>query len=99
VYTKQNKGEYMKKLVKVEEVSGEGFLALMGQTVTIYCMNYIYAGKLVGVNDTFVKLENGHIVYETGAHSDKKFKDAQKVSDELYVQLNSIESYAVTKDL
>jgi hypothetical protein len=89
----------MKKLVKVEEVQGEGLIALMGQTVTLFCMNYIYAGTLVGVNDTFVKLENGHIVYETGPFSDKKFKDAQKVSNELYIQLNSVESYAVTKEL
>lgn len=89
----------MKKLVKVEEVSGEGFLALMGQTVTIFCLNYIYAGTLVGVNDTFIKLENGHIVYETGAFSDKKFKDAQKVSDELYIQLNCVESFSVGKSL
>jgi hypothetical protein len=89
----------MKKLVKVEEVAGEGFLALMGQTVTVFCMNYIYAGTLVGVNDTFIKLENGHIVYETGEFTSKKFKDAQKVSQELYIQLNSIESYAVTKEL
>lgn len=89
----------MKKLVKVEEVAGEGLLALMGQTVTIFCMNYIYAGTLIGVNDTFLKLENGHIVYETGAFSEKKFKDAQKMADELYIQLNSVESYAVTKEL
>lgn len=89
----------MKKLVKVEEVAGEGLLALMGQTVTVFCMNYIYAGTLVGVNDTFLKLENGHIVYETGAFNEKKFKDAQKMAQELYIQLNSVESYAVTKDL
>lgn len=89
----------MKKLVKVEEGAGEGLLALMGQTVTIFCMNYIYAGTLVGINDTFVKLENGHIIYETGSFSEKKFKDAQKVSQELYIQLNSVESYAITKEL
>jgi hypothetical protein len=89
----------MKKLVKVEEVECEGFLALMGQTITIFSLNYIYAGKLVGVNDKFVKLENAHIVYETGSFTEKKFKDAQKVADDFYVQLTCIESYAVTKDL
>jgi len=89
----------MKKLVKVEEVEGEGFLALMGKTITIFCMNYIYAGKLVGVNETYIKLENAHIIYETGAYTDKKFKDAQKLNDEFYIQLNSIESFGVLKDL
>lgn len=87
----------MKKLVKVEEVSGEGFLALMGQQVYILCMNYHYTGRLVGVNDTFVKLETGAIVYDSGPHSDSCFKDAQVVADELYIQLNSVESFSATK--
>jgi hypothetical protein len=89
----------MKKLVKVEEVAGEGFIALLGQTVTLFCMNYIYAGTLVGVNDEFIKLENGHIVYETGSFTETKFKDAQKVSSELYIIKSSVESFAVTKQL
>lgn len=90
----------MKKLVKVEEVSGEGLIALMGENVILFCMNYIYSGKLVGVNDTFVKLENPHIVYSTGAFTDKKFSDAQKLNvDEHYVQLSAIESFGLTKQL
>ena len=87
----------MKKLVKVEEVSGEGLVGLMGENVTLFCMNYIYAGQLVGVNDTFVKLENAHIVFETGAFTDAKFKDAQKLPSDWYVQLSSIESYGILK--
>lgn len=87
----------MKKLVKVEEVAGEGMLALMGQNVLILCMNYFYTGKLVGVNDSFIKLEDAAIVYETGPHSDSKFKDAQKIAEEHYVQLSAIESYSATK--
>ena len=57
----------MKQIVTVTEVDGEGLDALLGQNVMLFCMNYIYAGKLVGVNDKFVKLENCSIVYETGA--------------------------------
>jgi hypothetical protein len=87
----------MKKLVKVEEVAGEGMLALMGEQVYILCMNYHYTGKLVGVNDTFVKLEQGAIVYESGEHTALRFENAQIVSDELYIQLNSIEAFAATK--
>jgi hypothetical protein len=85
----------MKKLVKVEEVQGEGFLALMGQEVTVFCNIYIYAGKLVGVNDTFIKLENAAVVYATGAFTDAKFQDAQPLPNDLYIQLNSIESFTV----
>lgn len=90
----------MKKLVKVEEVDGEGLLALMGETVTLFCLNYIYAGKLVGVNDTFVKLENAHVVYETGEFSAHSFKDAQKVSKGVwYVRTDAVESFGLLKEL
>jgi hypothetical protein len=89
----------MKKLVKVEEVEGEGYIALMGQTVTLFCMNYIYAGTLVGVNDDFIKLENGHIIYETGSFTTNQFEDAQKISDCLYIVKSSVESFSVTKEL
>lgn len=87
----------MKKLVKVEEVAGEGLIGLMGEEITIFCMNYIYAGKLTGVNDTCIKLDNAHVVFETGAFNDKGYKDAQKVAEELYIQTNSIESFGKTK--
>lgn len=86
----------MKKLVKVEEVSGEGLLGLLGETVTIYCLNYIYAGVLEGVNDKCIKLKNAHIVFETGAFTADKFSDAQKIGDEYYVAIPTIESFGVT---
>ena len=53
----------MKKLV---EVSDEGLEGLIGERVTLLCVNYFYTGDLVGVNDTCVLLENPAIVYETG---------------------------------
>lgn len=87
----------MKKLVKVEEVDGEGMIALMGEDVTFFCLGYIYAGKLVGVNTTFVKLENAHIVYATGAFNTKKFEDAQKLPQEWYIQISAIESFGILK--
>jgi hypothetical protein len=87
----------MKKLVKVEEVSGEGLIGLMGENVTLFCLNYIYAGKLVEVNDTFVMLENPKIVYETGTFSDPNFKDAQSLPNNWYVQVSSIESFGKLK--
>lgn len=87
----------MKKLVKVEEVIGEGLIGLIGETVTLFCLNYIYTGKLVGVNDSFVKLEKAKIVYETGAFSDKEFKDAQPLPNDWYVQTGAIESFGILK--
>ena len=87
----------MKKLVKVEEVEGDGMMGLMGENVTLFCLNYIYTGKLVGVNDTFVKLEKASVVYETGAFTDPKFKDSQALPHDWYVQLSAIESFGKLK--
>jgi hypothetical protein len=75
----------------------EGLLGLMGENVTLFCLNYIYTGKLVGVNDTFVKLEGASVVYETGSFSDPTFKDSQKLPHDWYVQLSSVESFGKLK--
>ena len=87
----------MKQLVQVTEVDGEGLEGLMGQNVTLFCMNYIYTGKLVGVNASFVKLENAHIVYETGELGTNNWKDAQKLPHAWYVQKASVESFGILK--
>lgn len=87
----------MKKIVQVQEVEGEGLMALMGQRITLFCLNYIYTGILEGVNDTCVKLTDAAIVYETGSFSDDSWKDAQNLPNALYVQMNTIESFTVLK--
>ena len=79
--------------VEVIEVENEGFISLLGQQVEIRCNVYIYAGTLVGVNQTCVKLDNAAIVYETGPHNDSNYKDAQKIGDSQYVSMNLIESF------
>ena len=87
----------MKKLVKVEEVEGEGLIGLMGQRVTLFCANYIYTGKLTGVNDSFCLLEDAAIVYETGPFDSGDWGEAQKLPNDCYVMLQSVESYMVLK--
>lgn len=87
----------MKKLVKVEEVSGEGLVGLMGEEVTLFCLNYIYAGKLVGVNESYIKLEKAKVVYATGAFTDKDWSDAQPLPHDWYVQLGAVESFGKLK--
>lgn len=87
----------MKKLVTVSEVENEGFMALMGKRITIFSLNYIYTGDLIGVNDTCVLLENPAIVYETGPFNTKDWKDAQKLPNNLYVQMACIESFGEVK--
>ena len=84
----------MKKLIEVTEVDGEGLDALLGEQVLLFRLNYIYAGKLIGVNTTFVKLEDAKIVYETGPFNTSGYKDAQNLpAKEWYVQLSAVESY------
>ena len=86
----------MKKLVEIDE--REGLEKLMGRVVTLFCMNYFYTGKLVGVNETCVKLEYPSIIYETGAWTAEGWADAQALPcQELYVMTASIESFGILK--
>ena len=89
---------YMKKIVKVTEIEGEGLEALMGEKVILMCMNYNYVGTLEGVNEKFVMLgEDAAICYETGAWTDKSWKDAQKIGHQFYVMIDKIESFGLGK--
>lgn len=86
----------MKKIVESDD--DEGFMALLGEQVTIMCLNYIYTGKLSGVNSTRIKLTEAKLVYETGPWEEKGFKDAQELpGDGWYVQLSCIESFGRAK--
>lgn len=81
----------MKRII--EDVAGEGLESLLGETVTLWCSNYIYSGRLVGVNESDVLLEDASIVYETGELNAAKFKDAQPLPGPWYVRTSFIESY------
>ena len=84
--------------VVIENQDNEGLESLFDKEVTFFCMNYIYAGKLVGVNDDCVKIENPKIIYETGAFTEKSWKDAQALPNKyFYIQKSSIESFGECK--
>jgi hypothetical protein len=82
---------------KVVEVETEGLLSLLGKRITVFCANYIYTGKLEGVNDTCIKLSSPKIVYETGAFNESHWKDAQDLPNDLYIQCGLIESFTILK--
>ena len=82
---------------EIVEVSDEGLEGLLGETITLFCMNYFYTGKLVGVNATCVRLDDPKIVYDTGEWSGKNWSDAQSLPNSLYVQLSSVEAFGVMK--
>lgn len=86
----------MKQLV--ENVENEGLDGLLGEEVLLMCGNYFYAGKLIGVNESFVKLGDPSIVYETGAFTNKTYQDVQKLHTPFwYVQRAAIESFGLGK--
>jgi hypothetical protein len=85
----------MQKLVIEDE--NEGLISLLGERVTLFCMRYIYTGKLIGVNDTCVKLEDCGIVYDTGSLDSKDWDDYQKLPNDYYIQTSSIESFGIVK--
>lgn len=87
----------MKKAVQVTEVEGEGLVGLLGQRVTLFCMNYFYTGILAGVNEQVVLLEGASVVYETGPLKDKEWQDAQELPGSWYVRVSAIESYGILK--
>lgn len=75
---------------------GEGFEMLLGKQVLLFCVNYIYTGTLSGISKTCILLENASIVYETGDFGKTSFADAQKLPNNLYIQMNAIESFGET---
>ena len=81
-----------------ETKDAEGLEALLGEQVFIICACYIYAGKLVGVNATCIKLEDPSLVYETGEWTAKSWKDAQKLGNKYhYIATGMIESFGSGK--
>lgn len=84
----------MKKLV---EETGEGMEKLLGETITVFCANYIYSGKLIGVNSNCILLSDAGIVYETGELTSKTWKDRQPLPNDWYIMLNAIEGFGILK--
>jgi len=86
----------VKRINESDEHSG--LEALLGETITLFCMNYIYTGKLIGVNDTHVELDNAKIVYETGDLKEAEWRDAQSLPVlPWHVQVSAIESWGIVK--
>lgn len=86
----------MKQISEVNE--SVGLEGLLGEEVLLICSTYFYTGKLTGVNETFVQLDNPAIVYETGAWTDKTYTDVQALhTKRFFVQRAAIESFGASK--
>jgi hypothetical protein len=90
----------MKRIVNIVETTKDGLEKLLGEYVQLWCLNYIYAGKLVGVNEHDVVLAEAGVVYETGKLTDKTFKFFEPVgAPEHFVRIGMIESYSLAPQL
>lgn len=90
----------MKRVVSCVESEGDGLEGLLGEQVQLWCMNYIYAGTLIGVNQHDVVLKDAVVVYETGKMTDKKFSFAEPVAaEEIFIRTAAIESYSLAPQL
>lgn len=85
----------MKKII--DQVEGEGLEKFLGEKILLLCANYFYSGVLKGINDTCVLLGNPYIVYETGEWDAATYKDAQKLPEPWYVNINAIEAFGAGK--
>ncbi|MFZ1007821.1 MAG: hypothetical protein WAN65_13345 [Candidatus Sulfotelmatobacter sp.] len=86
----------VKRIIETSEASA--IESLLDEQVLLFCLNYIYTGKLVAVNDTTATLADPSIVYETGSFKDSGYKDAQKLHvSEWNIALSAIESFGKSK--
>lgn len=73
-------------------------ITLLNKKVTLFCMNYIYTGILIAVNESTVLLKDPAIVFSTGDFSLPTYLDVQSMyTDEFYIQISSIESFGLLK--
>lgn len=79
----------MRKIIE-DQTTGDDLNELLGETVMVWCMNYIYSGTLTGVSDTTLLLNPASVVYETGPF-DGNLKDAQKLRNPAYISRASVE--------
>jgi hypothetical protein len=93
--SKLKRRNVMRRIVE-EETEGE-FDAMLGKSICLLCMNYIYTGILKGVNETHVELDDPKLVYETGNWNDSEWKHAQSLSSPWRVRIDSVESWGAGK--
>ncbi len=84
----------MKRIV---ETTDGGFDAMLGEKITLYCGIYIYTGKLVGINEDHLELEEPQLIYETGELADGEWKLAQALLSPHRVMRQGIESWGPAK--
>lgn len=83
------------------ETAVDGLEKLLGERIEVFCLNYIYCGVLIGVNDHDICLAECQLVYETGKLSDHSgYKMAESFGiEERFIGRSHIESYGLAPKL
>ena len=84
----------MKRIV---ETTDGGFGALLGEKISLFCGVYIYTGRLTGVNEDHLELDEAKLVYETGELAAGPWSDAQDLPSPWRVMRQGIESWGHAK--
>ena len=68
--------------------------SLVGEVVTLVCVNYIYTGYLEEVSEYCARLNPAFVVYQTGEHDVRKpWLDKRPFPGEWFVALDALESF------
>lgn len=81
----------MKRLI--EDTDATGLESLLGERVQVWCLNYIYTGKLTGVNTHDIELTDAAVIYETGKLTGKPTNVEAFPAGPWFVRMGAIESY------
>lgn len=67
---------------------------LIGEKLAFQCARYIYYGKVERVNQSYIKLSQAQVIFETGDYS-RSSPDSGEVAPrgEMYVMRQAIESF------
>lgn len=74
--------------------------SLKGFNVILFCSNYFYTGKVVGVDEHTVTIKGARMIFDTGEFKNgPKFKDVEKLySDEWHINTSFIESFGCLEE-
>lgn len=84
----------MRRLI---ETTDGGFDSSIGEKICLFCVNYIYTGRLVAVNDDHVELDAAQLVYETGVLDSGDWEDSQSLPSPWRVMRSAVESWGAAK--
>jgi hypothetical protein len=76
---------------------GEGLESMIGFRVLLCCPSFFYEGVLVGINAEVARLDDPHIVYDTGADPNAYADRSPTFAPFRYVRIDAIEAFELSR--